>query len=100
MALSTLIDTDCKVVSAFEPLMAGLRVVASVSLSKLEEDAMGDLLKGLLVFAIAFALFTLPATWLLMLFFGNLSMELSYMATLPLGILVSVLLGGVTSRTW
>jgi hypothetical protein len=45
-------------------------------------------------------LFTLPATWLLMLFFGNIGMELSYMATLPLGILASVLLGGVTSRTY
>jgi|GEM_PF-1333232 len=80
--------------------MGGLGVVASESHSTMEEDAMGDLLKGLVVFAIAFALFTLPATWLLMLFFGNLGMELSYMATLPLGILASVLLGGVTSRTW
>jgi len=61
---------------------------------------MGDFLKAVVVFAIAFALFTLPATWLLMLFFGNLSMDLSYIATLPLGILASVLLGGVTSRTW
>jgi len=61
---------------------------------------MGDFLKAVVVFAIAFALFTLPATWILMLFFGNLNMELSYIATLPLGILVSVLLGGVTSRTW
>ena len=61
---------------------------------------MGDFLKAVVVFAIAFALFTLPATWLLMLFFGNLGMGLSYIATLPLGILVSVLLGGVTSRTW
>ena len=61
---------------------------------------MGDFLKAVVVFAIAFALFTLPATWLLMLFFGNLGMELSYIATLPLGILVSVLPGGVTSRTW
>jgi hypothetical protein len=61
---------------------------------------MGDFLKAVVVFSIAFALFTLPATWLLMLFFGNLGMELSYIATLPLGTLVSVLLGGVTSRTW
>jgi hypothetical protein len=66
----------------------------------MEEETMGDFLKAVVVFAVAFALFTLPATWLLMLFFGNLSMELSYIATLPLGILVSVLLGGVTSRTW
>jgi len=66
----------------------------------MEEKTMGDFLKAVIVCAIAFALFTLPATWLLMLFFGNLGMGLSYIATLPLGILVSVLLGGVTSRTW
>ncbi len=61
---------------------------------------MGDFVKGLIVFAIVFALFTFPSTWLLMLFFGNLGMELSYVATLPLGTLVSVLIGGVTSRGW
>lgn len=61
---------------------------------------MGDFLKFLLVAVIAFAIFTFPATWLLMLFFGNLNMELSYIATLPIGILVSVLLGGVTGRGW
>jgi len=61
---------------------------------------MGDFLKGLIVFAVAFALFTFHATWLMMLFFGNIGMELSYAATLPLGILASVLLGGVTSRSW
>ena len=61
---------------------------------------MGDFLKALVVFTVAFALFTLPATWFLMLFFGNIGMELSYMATLPLGILASVLLGGVTSRAY
>jgi hypothetical protein len=52
------------------------------------------------VFAVVFAVFTFPATWLLMLFFGNIGMELSYVATLPLGILASVVIGGVTSRTW
>ena len=31
------------------------------------------------------------------LFFGNIGMELSYWGTFPLGILVSVLLAGVTS---
>ena len=61
---------------------------------------MGDFLKAVFVFAIAFAIFTFPATWLLMLFFGNLGWGLSYVATLPLGILVSVLLGGVLSRPW
>ncbi|HSJ71760.1 MAG TPA: hypothetical protein VLA29_08970 [Acidimicrobiia bacterium] len=61
---------------------------------------MGDFIKGLVVFAIVFILSTFPSTWLLMLFFGNLGMELSYVATLPLGTLVSVLIGGVTSRGW
>jgi len=63
---------------------------------------MGDFLKALLVAAIAFVLFTFPATWLLMLFFGNVApgLGLSYVGTLPLGVVVSVLLGGVTSRTW
>lgn len=61
---------------------------------------MGDFVKFLLVAAIAFIIFTFPSTWLLMLFFGNLGMELSYVATLPLGVLVSVILGGVTSRPW
>ncbi len=61
---------------------------------------MGDFLKALVVFAVAFAIFTFPATWLMMLFFGNIGMELSYGATLPLGVLGSVLLGGVTSRGW
>jgi hypothetical protein len=60
----------------------------------------GDFLKAVVVFALAFAIFTFPATWLLMLFFGNIGMELSYVATLPLGILASVLIGGVTSRAW
>ncbi len=61
---------------------------------------MGDFLKAVFVFAISFAIFTFPSTWLLMLFFGNLGWGLSYVATLPLGILVSVLLGGVLSRPW
>ncbi len=43
---------------------------------------------------------TFPATWLLMLFVGNVGLELSYWGTLPLGILVSALIGGVTSPTF
>ena len=61
---------------------------------------MGDFLKALLVSVIAFLIFTFPATWLLMLFLGNLGLELSYWGTFPMGILVSVLLGGVLSRPW
>jgi hypothetical protein len=51
------------------------------------------LLIGLVVFLVA----TFPATWLLMLFLGNLGLELSYWGCLPLGVLVSALLGGATS---
>ena len=40
---------------------------------------------------------TFPGTWLLMLFLGNLGLELSYWGTLPLGILVSTLLSGVSA---
>ena len=61
---------------------------------------MGDFLKALIAMALAFVIFTFPSTWLLMLFFGNLGMELSYWATLPLGVLVSVLLSGAMSRSW
>ena len=42
---------------------------------------------------------TFPATWLLMLFLGNLGLELSYWGTLPLGILVSTLLSGVSASS-
>lgn len=55
------------------------------------------MIKTLIFLAIAFLVATLPATWLLMLFFGNIGMELSYWGAFPLGILVSVLLAGVTS---
>jgi hypothetical protein len=76
------------------------RLVPSSAGEHEEEEKMGDFLKALLAAFIAFALFTFPATWLLMLFFGNIGWELSYVGTLPLGILVSVLLGGVLSRPW
>jgi hypothetical protein len=46
---------------------------------------------------ILFLVFTFPATWLLMLFLGNVHLGLSYWGTLPLGILVSALLAGNTS---
>ena len=53
------------------------------------------LLAGLVVFAVA----TFPATWLLMLFFGNVHLRLSYWGTLPLGILASVLVAGAASNS-
>ena len=58
------------------------------------------MIRALIGAVLIFFIFTFPATWLLMLFFGNLGLGLSYFATLPLGILVSVLIGGVTSPTF
>jgi hypothetical protein len=57
--------------------------------------------KALLVTFIVFLIATFPATWLLMLFFGNVApgVGLSYWGTLPLGILASGLLAGVSSRS-
>ncbi len=49
----------------------------------------GPILGGAILFLIA----TFPATWLLMLFLGNVGLELSYWGSLPLGILASVLIG-------
>jgi hypothetical protein len=61
----------------------------------------GDIMiKGILALLIVFLLATFPATWLLMLFLGNIGLALGYWGTLPIGILVSVLLGGATSPTF
>jgi hypothetical protein len=56
-----------------------------------------SMIRALLVFAAVFLIATFPATWLLMLFLGNLGLDLSYWGTLPLGVLVSSLLGASTS---
>ena len=48
-----------------------------------------SLIFGILFFLVA----TFPATWLLMLFLGNVGANVSYWGALPLGILVSALLG-------
>ena len=52
--------------------------------------------KRLLTIVVVFLLATFPATWLLMLFLGNLGTHLSYWGTLPLGVLVSSLLAGAS----
>lgn len=56
------------------------------------------MIRALLLALVIFLVATFPATWLLMLFLGNVHLGLSYWGTLPLGILVSALLGGVTSH--
>jgi hypothetical protein len=58
------------------------------------------MIKGLLALLIVFLVATFPATWLLMLFLGNLGVAMSYWGTLPLGILISVLLGSASAPTF
>ncbi len=53
--------------------------------------------RGLIAAFVIFLLATFPATWLLMLFLGNVGLAVGYWGTLPLGILVSVLLGSATA---
>ncbi len=55
------------------------------------------MIKSLLVGIVLFLVATFPATWLLMLFLGNLHTGLSYWGTLPLGIVVSVLIGAASA---
>ena len=58
------------------------------------------MIKAMLAAFVIFLIATFPATWLLMLFMGNVApgMGLSYWGTLPLGILVSVLLAGASAK--
>ena len=56
------------------------------------------MIKSTLIAIIVFLVATFPATWLLMLFLGNVGVFVGYWGVLPLGILVSALLGGVTAR--
>ena len=55
------------------------------------------MIRALIVFVLIFLVATFPATWLLMLFLGNLGAHVSYWGALPLGILVSALLGGISA---
>ena len=55
------------------------------------------MIKGLLMLIVVFFIATFPATWMLMLFLGNLHTGLSYWGALPLGVVVSALLGAATS---
>jgi hypothetical protein len=58
------------------------------------------MIRALIVSVALFLIATFPATWLLMLFLGNFGTGLSYWGALPLGILVSALLAGVSSRAY
>jgi len=58
------------------------------------------MIRALLVAMVVLLVATFPATWLLMLFLGNIGVNLSYWGTLPLGILVSALLGGAGAGSY
>jgi len=58
----------------------------------------GSMIRGLIILIVVFFIATFPATWLLMLFLGNVGLNQSYWGALPLGILVSLLIGGATSQ--
>lgn len=57
------------------------------------------MIKGLIAIVIILLIATFPATWLLMLFLGNVGVHVGYWGTLPLGILVSALLGGASGSS-
>jgi hypothetical protein len=52
---------------------------------------------ALLLLFIVFLVVTFPVTWLLMLFLGNIGANLSYWGTLPLGTVVSLVIGAGSS---
>ena len=55
------------------------------------------MIKTLILAIVIFLVATFPATWLLMLFLGNVGVGTGYWGVLPLGIIVSALLSGAAS---
>jgi hypothetical protein len=53
---------------------------------------------ALIVGIVLFVVLSFPATWVLMLFLGNLGTGLSFWGVLPLGMLVSALIGAAGSQ--
>ena len=66
---------------------------APVSVFRNIFESVGALALLFIVFLIA----TFPVTWLLMLFLGNVGAALSYWAVLPLGVVVSLVIGAGSS---
>ena len=54
--------------------------------------------KAFIALLIVFFVATFPATWLLMLFLGNVGENVSYWGALPLGVVVSALIGAAASQ--
>lgn len=55
--------------------------------------------KAFLALLVIFFVATFPATWLLMLFLGNIGSNVSYWGALPLGVVVSALIGAAASQS-
>ena len=66
---------------------------------KLIEDLLASL-ASLLLLLFVFLIVTFPVTWLLMLFLGNVGGGLSYWGKLPLGTVVSLLIGATSSGAY
>jgi hypothetical protein len=62
---------------------------------KVIEDLLASFASLLLLFFV-FLIVTFPVTWLLMLFLGNVGAGLSYWGTLPLGTVVSLVIGATS----
>jgi len=56
-------------------------------------------IKAMLALLVIFLIATFPATWLLMLFLGNVGVNVSYWGALPMGILASALIGAAASQS-
>ena len=54
-------------------------------------------LGALLLLLVVFLIVTFPVTWLMMLFLGNVGANVSYWGALPLGIVLSLLIGAASS---
>jgi hypothetical protein len=57
-------------------------------------------LASLALLFVVFLVLTFPVTWLLMLFLGNVGAGLSYWAVLPLGTVVSLVIGAGSSSAY
>ena len=58
------------------------------------------MIKFTIVAIAVFLIATFPATWLLMLFLGNVGVNVGYWGVLPLGILVSAVIGGASASPY
>ena len=58
---------------------------------------LAESIAGLVLLFLVFLVVTFPVTWLLMLFIGNIGGDLSYWGTLPLGTVVSMVIGAASS---